>query len=148
MCEPHYCALVAAHSFSILALSLCFVLAPILALYPCVSPLLLSSLYPCVSSSLLSSPYILVSRPCFYPRFCPRFCPRFSPCILSLLQSYVELCVLPSLPLAFSLCLDLTFLVNLPVSGPRPLQGCRTRELFFGLQHSRLVACDLTVRLA
>ena len=143
-----YCALVTAHSYSslhlssflslrfalasilalslrftlasILALSLCFALASILALSLCFALASILALSLClalasVPASALAS--ALASRLVFYPCFNPLsslvFCPRS--------------------PLVFSLCLDLAFLVNLPVSGPRPLQGCRTRELFFGL---------------
>ena len=136
---------------SILALSSCFALASILALSSCfafasilalsrVSPLLLSSFCPRVSPLLLSS-----------------LCPRVSPLLLSSLSALPSLLVfhpcvdslssLVSCPRSYSrilsVCLDLAFLVNLPVSGLRPSRAAE-RELFFASQLSRLVACDLT----
>ena len=93
----------------------------------------------------------LVFRPCFYPRSIlvlrPRFCPCFSPCILSLLQGASILCRALFCPRSYSCILSvLRPRLSRKSSCERAaaLQGCRNRELFFGLQHSRLVACDLT----
>ena len=112
--------------------------------YPCVSPLLLSSLYPCVSPLLLSSLYPCVSSsllPSLLSSHLPLHLPSYLPSLLALYSILASilcraLCFALAPTLVFSLCLDLAFLVNLPVSGPRPLQGCRNRELFFGLAAS------------
>ena len=150
---------------SILALSSCFALASISSLCPRVSPLLLSSLCPRVSPLLLSSPCPRVS-PLLLSSLCPRvsplllssLCPRVSPLLLSSLSALPSLLVfhpcvdslssLVSCPRSYSrilsVCLDLAFLVNLPVSGLRPSRDAEIGSCFSASQHSRLVACDLT----
>ena len=133
-------------------LSLRFALASILVFRPCFYPR-----------------SILVFRPRSYPRsilvFRPRSYPRSislclalasSPLLPSLLALYYilasilcrVLCFALAPTVAFSLCLDLAFLVNLPVSGPRNLQGCRNRELFFGLAASSASRVRPDLRLA
>ena len=138
---------------SILALSSCFALASISSLCPRVSPLLLSSLCPRVSPLLLSSLCPRVS-----PLLLSSLCPRVSPLLLSSLSALPSLLVfhpcvdslssLVSCPRSYSrilsVCLDLAFLVNLPVSGLRPSRAAEIGSCFSASQHSRLVACDLT----
>ena len=105
---------------------------------------------------------VLVFRPCFYPRsvlvFRPCFYPRsvlVRPCfylssyfILALVEGVDSLSSLVSCPRSYSrilsVCLDLAFLVNLPVSGLRPSRAAEIGSCFSASQHSRLVACDLT----
>ena len=145
---------------SVLVFRPCFYPRSVLVFRPCFYPRSVLVFRPCFYPRS-----VLVFRPCF-SSLCPRvsplllssLCPRVSPLLLSSLSALPSLLVfhpcvdslssLVSCPRSYSrilsVCLDLAFLVNLPVSGLRPSRAAEIGSCFSASQHSRLVACDLT----
>ena len=105
-------------------ISLLLVLASILALSSCFALASILALSSCVALAT-ALPSLLVFHPCVDSLSSFMSCPR----------SYSRI---------LSVCFDLAFLVNLPVSGLRPSRAAEIGSCFSASQHSRLVACDLT----